>query len=133
MVEKKAGATQTCSKCGTDLICKLVTNTWKNKTEEHPQWQNKSNGEPHYMYVSAKNYDCNVPKDDDSQEVQTQEITVTTNTASVLDKITAGYVDDQITLIQQIEKRVFEVLGADTNVAKVGMYVKLILEGMDKK
>lgn len=158
LVEKKEGATQTCSKCRTDLICKKITSTWNNKTEEKLQWQNKSDGNPHFKFAGPGKYDCNVPKDDESQEVQTIESTVTTNTfdgtSSALtltdgatftspttiepeipqmDQVTEVYVDKQLILIQQIEKRVFEVLGANANVAKVGMYVKLILEGINRK
>jgi len=144
MVEKKEGATQTCSKCRTDLICKKITSTWNNKTEEKLQWQNKSDGNPHFNYAGPGKYDCNVPKDDESNEVHTIESTLTTSTSSEksatieptlpeMDEITLLHVNNQLILIQQIEKTVFDALGANANVAKVGMYVKLILEGINRK
>jgi len=140
MVEKKEGNTMTCNSCGTELICRIKD--YGGGFEAKPQWQNE-NGEAHYHTNNGKDFTCNVPKDDESQEVHTQETTVETNTSGPdplfvltlpeMDEITADYADKQITLIRQIEARVFSILGADANVAKVGMYVKLILEGINKK
>jgi len=141
MVEKKEGNTMTCNGCGTKLICRIKD--YAGDFEAKPQWQNE-NGEAHYHTNNGKDFTCNIPNDNGSQQVQTNESTVTTNTASKtsatieseiphMDKVTEGYVDKQLILIQQIEKRVFEVLGADANVQKVGMYVKLILEGINRK
>lgn len=141
MVEKKEGNTMTCNNCGTKLICRIKE--YSGDFEAKPQWQNE-NGEAHYHTNNGKDFTCNVPKDDESQEVHTSESTVTTNTVNEptptieseipqMDKITKGYVDKQLILIQQIEKRVFDVLGANANVQKVGMYVKLILEGINRK
>ena len=79
MVEKKEGATQTCSKCRTDLICKKITSTWNNKTEEKLQWQNKSDGNPHFKFAGPGKYDCIVP---DSTTI-TQESTVETATTPI--------------------------------------------------
>lgn len=138
MVEKKVGNTMTCNNCGTKLICRIKD--YAGDFEAKPQWQNE-NGEAHYHTNNGKDFTCNIPKDDESQEVHTTESTVSTNTGSAImeteipqmDIVTKEYVDNQIIQIQQIEKRVFEVLGADANVQKVGMYVKLILEGINRK
>jgi hypothetical protein len=144
MVDKTEGATQNCSKCKTPLICNKITSTWNNKTEEKLQWQNQSDGKPHFNFAGSGKFDCNVPKDDESQEVHTQESIVATNTSSEtsatieleippMDKVTKEYVDKQLILIQQIEKRAYEFLGKDARGDKVGMYVKLILEGINRK
>lgn len=142
MVEKKEGNTMTCNNCGIELICRIKD--YGGGFEAKPQWQNE-NGEAHYHTSNGKDFTCNVPKDDESQEVHiTQESTIETNTANensitilsnlpVMDDITLKYVDGQITLIRQIEDRVFSILGKDANVQKVGMYVKLILEGINRK
>ena len=39
----------------------------------------------------------------------------------------------QLILIKQIEKKVYDFLGKDARGDKVGMYVKLILEGINRK
>ena len=69
-VEKKEGAKQTC-KCGTELICIKITKTWEGKTEEILQWQNKSNGKPHFKWVSDGEFECNIPGEPSQQTIQT--------------------------------------------------------------
>jgi len=146
----------TCLSCGTELICRIKD--YGGGYEAKPQWQNED-GSAHYSTKDGKDFTCNVPKDDESQEVHTTDTTANTSagtfTCSVdgtssattftdstttlspqlpeMDSITTKYVDEQITLIRQIEARVFSILGTDANVAKVGMYVKLILEGINRK
>ena len=66
IVVKKEGATQTCGKCGTDLICRL-----KKYENFGPtlQWQNYD-GAAHFKTTDGKNYSCNVP--DDEEQAQTR-------------------------------------------------------------
>jgi hypothetical protein len=141
MPEKKEGNTMTCNSCGTELICHM--SSYKGNYKNQLQWQNED-GKAHYSTNNGKDFTCNVPKDDESQEVHTPESTVATNTSSKtsttieseipqMDKVTEGYVDKQLILIQQIEKRAYEFLGKDARGDKVGMYVKLILEGINRK
>ena len=129
MVEKTDGAEMTCLSCQTDLICRLKD--YGGDYKPKLQWQN-FDGAAHYKTTDGKNFTCVVPADDESQEVHPQEKLNITPVPEI-DKVTGEYVDNQITLIRQIESRVFSVLGADANVQKVGMYVKLILEGINKK
>lgn len=68
MPEKKEGATTTCSKCETDLICRLKD--YGANFAATLQWQN-FDGTPHYKTTDGKNYSCNVP-DEDELDVQSQ-------------------------------------------------------------
>jgi len=168
----KEGDNINCPDCGESIVARLKTYK-DNQYPAYVQWQNKKETVSHKTKDGnckkltpdqAENEASNTKfKDDESQEVHTQETTVTSSTSHAaskssvdgtdtsttftgttdetsetpnlpeMDKIIAGYVDLQITLIRQIEARVFTILGADANVAKVGMYVKLILEGINKK
>jgi len=61
-VVKKEGATQTCGRCQTELICKL-----KDYGGNFPptlQWQNYD-GEPHFKTTDGVKYSCNVPDEDE--------------------------------------------------------------------
>lgn len=159
MTEKKEDATQTCDKCGTELICKKIIKTWNNKTEEKLQWQNQSNGNPHFMFAGEGKYHCIVPKDDEPNKTSTldtvaptissdgsftpnvDELDTTAFTVSAavapplpeMDKITEKYVNKQLILIHQIEQKAYKFLGKDARGDKVGMYVKLILEVINRK
>ncbi len=63
IVVKKEGATQTCGKCGTDLICRLKE--YGGNFAPSLQWQNYD-GTPHFKTPDGKNYACNVPDDDET-------------------------------------------------------------------
>ena len=132
MVDKVEGATTVCTNgCGTELTCRLKD--YGGGYEAKLQWQNPD-GTAHYKTSNGKDFTCVIPKDDESQEAP--QTTVTPKESSnipEMDTVTTIYVDKQITLIRQIEARVFSILGADANVQKVGMYVKLILEGINRK
>jgi hypothetical protein len=67
MVTKKDGATMTCQKCETDLICRL-----KDYGGNYPpslQWQN-FDGSAHYKTTDGKNFDCNIPEDDETGQTR---------------------------------------------------------------
>ena len=67
IVVKKEGATQTCGKCGTDLICRLKE--YGGNFAPTLQWQNYD-GAAHFKTNDGKNYSCNVP--DEEEETQTR-------------------------------------------------------------
>ena len=72
IVVKKEGATQTCGKCGTDLICRLKE--YGGNFAPSLQWQNYD-GAPHFKTPDGKSYSCNVPDDDETAQTR---ITTTT-------------------------------------------------------
>jgi len=67
IVVKKEGATQTCGKCGTDLICRMKE--YGGNFAPTLQWQNYT-GEAHFKTTDGKTYVCNVP--DDEEQTQTR-------------------------------------------------------------
>ena len=77
IVEKKEGATQTCGKCGTDLICRLKD--YGGNFAPSMQWQN-FDGTAHFKTSDGKNYACNVPDDDEVAQtrIPSQSIPATT-------------------------------------------------------
>ncbi len=67
IVVKKEGATQTCGKCETELICRLKD--YGGNFAPTLQWQN-FDGSPHFKTSDGKTYACNVPNPEDT--VQTR-------------------------------------------------------------
>ena len=64
-VVKKEGATQTCGRCQTELICRLKD--YGGNFAPTLQWQNYS-GEPHFKTNDGIKYSCNVPDDDETAQ-----------------------------------------------------------------
>lgn len=67
MVAKKEGAIMTCTQCDTELICRL-----KDYGGNYPpslQWQNYD-GTAHYKTTDGKNFECNVPEEDESAQTR---------------------------------------------------------------
>lgn len=67
MVAKKEGAIMTCTQCDTELICRL-----KDYGGNYPpslQWQNYD-GAAHYKTTDGKNFECNVPDDDEKEQTR---------------------------------------------------------------
>ena len=62
IVVKKEGATQTCGRCGTELICRLKD--YGGNFAPTLQWQNYG-GEPHFKTSDGVKYSCNVPEEDE--------------------------------------------------------------------
>lgn len=153
--EKIEGAEQTCSKCGTELICAKVIKEWQGKKEEKLQWQNKSNRKAHFKFAGPNNYKC-VPPEGADQETQQptsdeflkqkqKEITEQQQKKeSVLDSKKSQRfnekqileIDCQLDILMVIENIVTTKLqGSDTtppNPAKVGMFLKIIYDVMMK-
>jgi len=67
IVVKKEGATQTCGKCGTDLICRLKD--YGGNFAPTLQWQN-FNGTAHFKTTDGKNYNCNIPEDEEPEQTR---------------------------------------------------------------
>jgi len=122
--EKKEGATQIC-KCKTDLICVKVTKTWNNKTEEKLQWQNQSDHKPHFKFAGPGKYDCILPENIVIPETKTI-------TEKVPSLVNADKINSQMDILLELESIVTKKLGDNPNPAKVGMYVKIIFDGMGK-
>jgi len=69
IVIKKEGATQTCGKCGTDIICRLKD--YGGNFAPTLQWQNY-NGTAHFKTPDGKNYSCNVPEEEETAQTRIQ-------------------------------------------------------------
>jgi len=67
IVVKKEGATQTCGKCGTDLICRL--RDYGGAYGSTLQWQNYE-GSAHFKTTDGKNYSCNVPDEEEQEQTR---------------------------------------------------------------
>ncbi|MCZ6581621.1 MAG: hypothetical protein O6761_00395 [Thaumarchaeota archaeon] len=67
IVVKKEGATQTCGKCGTDLICRLKD--YGGNFAPTLQWQNYD-GTPHFKTNDGKTYACNVPDKEETEQTR---------------------------------------------------------------
>ena len=62
IVVKKEGATQTCGRCQTELICRLKD--YGGNFAPTLQWQNYG-GAPHFKTSDGKEYTCNVPDEEE--------------------------------------------------------------------
>ena len=124
---EKEGDTKKCPTCGLELVGRLTD--YKGRYPDKKQWQNKGSRKAHY------DKDGNCKDSTVNTENTAPAPTNIDNTSNLpeMDPGTCNHVDKQIIFIRQIEARVFSVLGKDANVAKVGMYVKLILEGINGK
>ncbi len=67
IVIKKEGATQTCGKCGTDIICRLKD--YGGNFAPSLQWQNYDST-AHFKTNDGKSYACNVPDDDETGQTR---------------------------------------------------------------
>jgi len=66
-VVKKEGATQTCGRCQTELICRLKD--YGGNFAPTLQWQNFG-GEPHFKTTDGKTYSCNVPDEEETAQTR---------------------------------------------------------------
>ena len=66
-VVKKEGATQTCGKCQTELICRMKD--YGGNFASTLQWQNYD-GEPHFKTNDGIKYSCNVPEEDETAQTR---------------------------------------------------------------
>ena len=121
MVEKKEGAEMECVGCGADLVCHM--SKYEGGFENNLQWQN-SDGTAHYRWKSAGKFECIIPDD------EPQESSLSTIDIPEINPITSSHIDKQLILISQIEKKVISHLGNSVVPAKIGLYVKLIYDGI---
>ena len=74
MVEKKEGATMACKNCDTDLICRLKE--YSGDYKPTLQWQN-FDGTAHYKTTDGKNFNCNIPDEDETAQTRISSSTTT--------------------------------------------------------
>ena len=67
IVVKKEGTTQTCGKCGTDLICRMKE--YGGNFAPTLQWQNYD-GAAHFKTTDGKTYACNVPDKEETEQTR---------------------------------------------------------------
>ena len=75
MVEKKEGATMACKNCDTDLICRLKE--YGGDYKPALQWQN-FDGTAHYKTKDGKNFNCNIPEDEELEQTRISSNTTAT-------------------------------------------------------
>ncbi len=79
IVVKKEGATQTCGKCGTDLICRMKE--YGGNFAPTLQWQNYD-GAAHFKTTDGKTYSCNVPDKEETEQTRISSPTESPRTAA---------------------------------------------------
>lgn len=107
MVEKKEGATMTCSSCKTKLICRIKHYPASSNYPEKdvPQWQN-DDGSAHYSTNNGKDFTCNIPEnsttttDNSKQEVTKNKL----KTLPPLNEKIKKYVEERTIQLYQINK-----------------------------
>jgi len=103
MVSKKEGATMICTQCDTELICRL-----KDYGGNYPpslQWQNYD-GAAHYKTTDGKNFECNVPEEEET--AQTRIPTQTARTAG--DQVITSATKAQLLSISNLEEKIDSIL-----------------------
>ena len=103
IVVKKEGATQTCGRCQTELICRLKD--YGGNFAPTLQWQNYS-GEPHFKTSDGIKYSCNVPEEDETAQTRIPSETpppVTTTPSDVSQSVNLSIINtlDEIKIILQ--------------------------------
>jgi len=116
------GETKDCQKCDTPLISRWTD--YKGQWEDKLQWQTLEPRKAHY----DKDGNCKT----EATQQETPETTTPKPTLDIPepDAITSPHIDKQLILISQIEKKVISYLGNDAVPAKIGLYVKLIYDGI---
>ena len=103
MVSKKEGATMICTQCDTELICRL-----KDYGGNYPpslQWQNYD-GAAHYKTTDGKNFECNVPEEEETE--QTRIPTQTARTAG--DEVITATTKAQLLSISNLEEKIDSII-----------------------
>ena len=116
MVIKKEGAIMTCTKCDTELICRL-----KDYGGNYPpslQWQNYD-GAAHYKTTDGKNFNCNAPEEDETE--QTRIPTDPAKTAG--DAVATATTKAQLLSISNISEKIESI---DLRVGKISEMVQAI-------
>ena len=116
IVVKKEGATMICTQCDTELICRL-----KDYGGNYPpslQWQNYD-GAAHYKTTDGKNFECNVPEEDET--AQTRIPTEPARTAG--DAVVTATTKAQLLSISHLEEKIESI---DLRVEKIGEMVQAI-------
>jgi len=116
MVAKKEGAIMTCTQCDTELICRL-----KDYGGNYPpslQWQNYD-GAAHYKTTDGKNFECNVPDEDESTQTRIPTEAATTPGDAVGTATTKA----QLLSISNLEEKIESV---NLKLEKIGEMVQAI-------
>lgn len=103
MVEKKEGATMSCKNCDAKLICRM--RDYGGDYKPTLQWQN-FDGTAHYKTSDGKNFTCNIPEKDETE--QTRISTVTPKTPGDTPRTTMS--GAEFTLLVHLEQKLDTVL-----------------------
>ena len=104
----------TCTQCDTELICRL-----KDYGGNYPpslQWQNYD-GAAHYKTTDGKNFDCNVPDEDELEQTRipskTGDVTVTATVPTRKPKLLSNSnLDEKIESIDLKVEKIVEMVQA---------------------
>ena len=99
MVIKKEGATTTCKNCNSDLICRLKE--YGGNFAPALQWQN-FDGSAHYKTTDGKNFNCNIPDEDESGQTRIPTQTTTATNTHPPDTITKA----EFLLLVHLEEKI---------------------------
>lgn len=125
MVTKEENAKMTCMKCNTLLTCR--TKEYKGDYAPKLQWQNED-GTAHYKTTDGKDFTCVIPN-----EANTSDNRVETNIdPESLDK-QGKEIFESLLLLDKIDKMTIDYLGKDAQVQKIGLWTKLVFQGMRRK
>ena len=128
MVIKKEGATMTCQQCDTDLICRLKD--YGGNYEPSLQWQN-FDGSAHYKTKDGKNFVCNVPEDDESEQTK-----ITTKAATTPGDIPPGIITKvDFILLAHLEEKLDTLLADVDRIREMvtPMFQKMVDEQIGRK
>lgn len=79
MATKKDGATTICTQCGANLVCNLKD--YGGNYKPTLQWQNYD-GTAHYKTADGKNFECNLPSDEEQAQSRIPSIPTTPGDSS---------------------------------------------------
>ncbi len=110
----------TCTQCDTELICRL-----KDYGGNYPpslQWQNYD-GAAHYKTTDGKNFVCNVPDDDESEQTRIPTESATTAGDAAVTATVAATTTALFLRISNLEEKIESI---DLRVEKIGEMVQAI-------
>ena len=115
IVIKKEGATQSCGKCGTSLICRMKD--YGGNFAPTLQWQN-FDGNAHFKTTDGKNYACNVPDEEEATQTRipsssTNRVTTDSPSKSIFDiamKDTLDNIDLRLQRMDEMVQAIFRYI-----------------------
>ena len=124
---KKEGATTTCKNCDSDLICRLKD--YGGNFAPALQWQN-FDGSAHYKTTDGKNFNCNIPDDDEAGQTRIPTEAATTAGTPPPSPLTKA----EFLLLVQLQEKIDSLLGLTERLIEMitPMFQKMVDEQIGK-